>query len=130
MFGFIFTVSSVKVPQLLSHQQLQVAAVFLFLQLLVASIKEPTRPSTIFGLFGGRLAAALTGNQIFYTLSLGFLGNACQGLTHKLSKEEATLPQLEKMNKKSPREVLGYQLSHMHYFPVLLLHSIWQSLTE
>ena len=90
-----------------------------------SALSQPTIPSVIVGGFGCRIAYHLTQNSAFLYFSLGFFGSLCQAVSHGISRESATLPQLEKLR---VSEKLGYQLSHMHYFPSLLFQSCYESL--
>ena len=67
-------------------------------------------------------------------MSFAFLAMLWQGVSHIISKQQATLVALNKNagSKKSPdatqREKVAFEWSHVSYFPVLLLHSCHASL--
>ena len=65
------------------------------------------------------LPALLTGDRWMYFLYTGFLSSMLQGTSHHYSREQATLPNLAK---------LSDELAHVNYFPVLLLHTVQQSI--
>lgn len=67
----------------------------------------------------GWLLSLVTDQRWLYFYSGGFLASMVQGVSHHYAGEEGTLPQLADV---------GDEFAHTTYFPVLLLHSMYQSL--
>jgi hypothetical protein len=113
-----------------------------------AASREPARNCALAGSFVGHAAAVATQSPALYFYSLGFFFTVCQGVSHRISGEEATLLQLnvstigkssegrgegggEKDDSKEAKEWerLGFEWAHVIYFPSLLLMSVHASLT-
>lgn len=97
------------------------------LAILSLVLKEPTAPVTIAGLVVCRLGAILTGSDLMYWLSIAFFASVCQGISHKLSGEQATMLALEKGSSSAPNETVGYQYAHCTFFPTLVFQSLLAS---
>jgi hypothetical protein len=74
----------------------------------------------------GWIAALLTNQAWPYLLGAGFTASLHQGVAHELCKEAANLPKLAAM---SGNQRAGDEIGHITYFPVLILHSAYQSIT-
>eukprot|EP00658_Telonema_sp_P-2_P059772 TRINITY_DN48899_c0_g1_i2.p1 TRINITY_DN48899_c0_g1~~TRINITY_DN48899_c0_g1_i2.p1 ORF type:complete len:348 (+),score=65.20 TRINITY_DN48899_c0_g1_i2:142-1185(+) len=92
---------------------------------LARCCRDPMGPSNPFRFgFFGWLLAILTDQPWMYFFSGGFLATVCQGISHHMAGEEGTLPQLARTT-----SGLRSELSHVSFFPNLLLHSCYQSIT-
>eukprot|EP00932_Pfiesteria_piscicida_P015100 SRR837773.27092.p2 GENE.SRR837773.27092~~SRR837773.27092.p2 ORF type:complete len:101 (-),score=28.55 SRR837773.27092:78-380(-) len=81
---------------------------------------KATKSPFIFGLVGWILSV-LTDQPWLFFYSGGFLASLSQGVAHHFAGEEGTLPQLAN---------IADEFAHTTYFPNLLLHSVYQSLTS
>jgi len=125
----IWTILSQKYGGVMSAESRIVGIVYMMALVVASTITStPTVPAVIVGMLGGRLAYVFTNNPLFFFFSIGFLGSFCQGESHSLTHEVATLLQLERG--KDPTLTIGYQYSHVTFFPVLLLHSCYESFVK
>lgn len=69
--------------------------------------------------FLGWLLYFLTGEKLFFLHSAAFSSTGIQGIAHQISNEEGTLPQLNNSH---------YEYAHCTYFPVLVLHRVFEHL--
>lgn len=93
---------------------------FLAVAMVHLSRNPFSRPLSPFLLgFVGWALALLTGQRSTYFYSCAFTASLAQGLSHNVSGELATLPQLSSV---------ADEMAHTTFFPALLLHSVHQSL--
>ena len=103
------------------------------LMAVAAGSREPAKLTAFGGAFGAHAAAWATGQPLLYFYSLAFLFQLSQGVSHRISGEQATLLQLnDSTNKKvvsheQDRRRLGFEWAHVVYFPALLMQSLNQS---
>jgi hypothetical protein len=79
-------------------------------------LRNPLKPLVVTGVFVLRAAYVLTGDKALFFLGYGFLASLLQGVTHIISREEATLIALER---KSDRAKISFEFGHVVLFPNL-----------
>lgn len=84
-------------------------------------LRNPVKPLVVSSTFLLRLAYVLTGNKMLFFLSYGFFGSLLQGITHLVSKEEATLIALER---KGDNAKIAFEYGHVVYFPNLAINAL------
>mmetsp|Transcript_14805 Transcript_14805/g.34152 ORF Transcript_14805/g.34152 Transcript_14805/m.34152 type:complete len:327 (-) Transcript_14805:88-1068(-) len=95
---------------------------------------DPVKKIAFFGAISLKVCFVLTGQRDFAYMSFAFLAMLWQGVSHIITKQQATLMALnkDKSSNKSPdeaqREKVAFEWSHVSYFPVLLVHSCHASL--
>jgi hypothetical protein len=72
---------------------------------------------SVTGLFGWAIAVATDQSALFF-YSCGFIATLLQGVSHEVSGEKATLPQLNNVHD---------EYAHVTFFPALLLQSAIQT---
>lgn len=72
----------------------------------------------------GWVVAVLTDQPWLYCLGAGYGASLMQGVAHDLCLEAANLPELAK---RSGNERAGDEIAHVSFFPVLILHSAYES---
>lgn len=98
------------------------AAVALLLALVaLGSREDPVTATVAGGALGARLLAVLAASPALHLFSLGFLATLMQGASHALTKENATLLALQREHRGEAK--VAYELAHVCFFPVLLLHA-------
>ena len=103
-------------------------AVLLSLVFATACLPLPVVPVTIVGALGTRVVFALTGQEHVLFWGCAFSGMVLQGRAHDISKQEATLLNLEGVQDKDKK--LRFEWAHVTFFPTLLWHSIYDSMLE
>ena len=86
-----------------------------------ALLPRPTASPFALGAFYAWLPALLTDQPWIYWHGCAFLGSIFQGIAHNTTGEKATLPSLANA---------ADELGHTTFFPTLLLHAVFQSLTS
>lgn len=84
-------------------------------------LRNPLRPLVYTGVVLLRGAYIATGDSLFFYLGYGFLASAFQGITHIISREEATLIALER---KGDTAKIQFEYGHVTFFPNLAINSI------
>ena len=112
---------------------------------VLASLKNPLKPLVISATFVCRFAAyatapssastgvavgtsassQLVSDGLFY-LGYAFIASLFQGLTHQVTREEATLLALERQHDEMVK--VRYEFAHVTFFPNLLFHAMKQYL--
>jgi hypothetical protein len=91
---------------------------------LIAKLPDPVKPVTIMGSFGCRIIAQLTSQAWPMFYSCAFVGMVLQGRSHDVTKQQATLLNIEKAEKNDLSRKIRFEWAHVTYFPSLLFHSI------
>ena len=108
-----------------SSQSTQIMqAVIGYLAALPLLLRNPLKPLVVTSVFVCRLAYILTGEKILFYLGYVFLASLFQGVTHSVSKEEATLVALER---KGDSAKISFEYGHVTYFPTLAVNSVIDS---
>ena len=100
-------------------------AVLLCVVFAAACLPLPVVPVTIVGAVGTRVVFALTGQEYVLFWGCAFSGMVLQGRAHDISKQQATLLNLEGVQDKDKK--LRFEWAHVTFFPTLLWHSIYDS---
>ena len=95
------------------------------IMLFVSALNKPVLPSVLTGMFLGVHFSILTHQPWLRFWSLGFFASACQGMSHDMSGEKATLLQLNELDNHDER--VSFEWAHVTFFPSLLFHSIYQT---
>jgi hypothetical protein len=93
-------------------------AAFFFITSL---IKNPLKPIVIAGTFLTRFLGIAAGDETLYFFGHAFFGSLCQGVTHSITGEEATLLALERNTAEAK---IKHEYAHVTFFPNILLHTI------
>ena len=132
-FGFL-QLSKVAGGMYEDQAAIVAAAEMSALFLLAFLSSDPVKKIAFFGAISLKVCYMLTGQRDFAYMSFAFLAMLWQGVSHIITKQQATLMALnkDKSSKKSPdeaqREKVAFEWSHVSYFPVLLVHSCHASL--
>jgi hypothetical protein len=97
-----------------------VAALLVFISGL-SLIHNPLKPLVISATFLCRVVGVLADVDAVSFFGYAFLASLLQGITHLVSKEEATLIALER---KGPAAKIAFEYAHVTFFPALLFHAI------
>ena len=93
---------------------------------VIALVPDPVKPVTIAGAFGCRIAAELTGQQWLLFYSCAFVGMVLQGRSHDITKQQATLLNIEETVSDKQKKI-RFEWAHVTYFPSMLFHSLLQT---
>lgn len=104
----------------------QANAVQAVVMVLAASRPDPVTVSVIAGALLSRANAILTGQPAVFFYGLAFFAMALQGLAHHFGREAGTLPRLQ--SGKDRHAKIRYEMSHVVYFPNLLLSACAEAL--
>lgn len=84
-------------------------------------LRNPLKPLVITAVFVCRAAYILTGDTLFFYLGYAFLASLFQGVTHNVSREEATLIALER---KGDTAKISFEYGHVTFFPSLAVNAV------
>ena len=88
-------------------------------------LRNPLKPLVVSAVFLCRAAYVATGDDALFYLGYAFLASLLQGITHRVSREEATLIALER---KGDSAKITFEYGHVIYFPTLAVSSVLDSL--
>jgi hypothetical protein len=89
--------------------------------------RDPVKGSVLFGSFGASTLSVLIDQRWLLLLSYAYSASLLQGLAHALSREQPTLLKLQKDTDREQK--IAHEWGHVVFFPNLLLHSIYTTLT-
>lgn len=105
-------------------------AALVVLMLLIGMLPKPMIPATVAGVLLVRIVGELTHQDILLYWGIAFLAQLSQGVSHKVTRQEATLLNHEKDDSHTRRAKLAFEISHVCYFPNLLLHVCYEQLVS
>mmetsp|Transcript_9586 Transcript_9586/g.17807 ORF Transcript_9586/g.17807 Transcript_9586/m.17807 type:complete len:325 (+) Transcript_9586:81-1055(+) len=108
-----------------SERRMVVRCVVLGFLSMLAVKKNPLRPMIVLGSIMCRTAAVLTDDPVLYYLGYAFTGSLFQGISHRITNEEATLAALER---ESEQDKLRYEWAHVTFFPVMVFHAVQEAI--
>ena len=91
----------------------------------LAMLPKPVIPCVFGGMLLTRVLGELTQQDMLLFFGAAFVAQLSQGISHSVTKQEATLLQHESSSARL--EKMAFEWSHVVYFPNLLLHSCFQS---
>ena len=91
-----------------------------------SSISDPVKLVATLGLLMGWILALLTDCAPLFFYSFGFAAMTAQGVAHRVSQQPSTLEQLQDLGGGVTK--LSFEWAHVTYFPVLLFHSMHDSI--
>ena len=91
--------------------------VAVYLVAVAGLLRNPVAPIVVTGCVLCRVAGVLAAEPALIFLGYGFLGSLFQGITHRITKEEATLLALEA---EGDHAKMRFEYSHVVFFPCLL----------
>lgn len=106
----------------------ELLVVFSVIMIGLCCLKDPVKGSVVFGSFGASTLSVLIGRPALLLLSYAYSASILQGLAHALSREQATLLKLQTEADRDQK--ITYEWGHVVYFPNLLLHSIYTTLSK
>jgi len=111
-----------------SQVSLVVVAIFGLLVAISALLPDPVKPVVIAGMVLLNIAAVLCDEIALMYWACSYSAMALQGASHDATRESATLLTLNKDPTIDPAQKIGYEWSHVTYFPALLFHSVLDSI--
>lgn len=108
----------------------QANAALALLMCVLGALPKPTVPAVLGGIFVVRAVGVLTSQEPLLFLGAAFAAQVSQGVAHDVSRQQATLLSHEKDASHGRATKLQFEWSHAVYFPNLLLHSAYDSITS
>lgn len=102
-------------------------ALFVLMSVL-GMLPKPTVPCVFGGVLAVRIAGELTTQDALLFWGAAWVAQLSQGIAHKVSRQEATLLSHEESTAHGRRTKLAFEVSHVCYFPNLLLHACYEDL--
>jgi hypothetical protein len=106
---------------LFKQYSLVIGVIYLMTVSLIATRLDAVKTLIVAAALLGHLLSIFTTEDLFYFHSIAFTAMLCQGLSHELSKETATLIKL--MDQSNHSAKVAYEWSHVTYFPNFLFHA-------
>lgn len=120
-------VAAQHVSGILAAYSFELLMGFGVIQVVLCCQRDPVKGSVLFGSFGAAALSVLLGQRWLLLLSYAYSASLLQGLAHALSREQATLLKLQDSDREKK---IAHEWGHVVFFPSLLLHSIYTTLTS
>jgi hypothetical protein len=111
-----------------SQVSLVVGAIFGLLVAISALLRDPVKPVVIAGMVALNIAAVLCDEIALMYWACSYSAMVLQGASHDATLEAATLLTLNADATIGAAQKIGYEWSHVTYFPALLFHSVLDSI--
>lgn len=111
----------------LAEHSSKLLSVFAVIIVLLCCQRDPVKGSVLFGSFGASTLSVLIDQHWLLLLSYAYSASLLQGLAHALSREQPTLIKLQ--NDADREQKIAHEWGHVVFFPNLLLHAIYTTLT-
>ena len=95
---------------------------------VLSMLPKPTVPCVLGGVVAVRIAGELTAQDTLLFWGAAFVAQLSQGIAHKVTKQQATLLSHEESTAHGRRAKLAFEVSHVCFFPCLLLHACYEDL--
>jgi hypothetical protein len=106
----------------------QLLLAFAVIIVILCCQRDPVKGSVLFGSFGASTLSVLINQRWLLLLSYAYSASLLQGLAHALSREQPTLLVLQSDSDREQK--ISHEWGHVVFFPNLLLHSIYTTLTS
>lgn len=128
VWHFAWAAAQPKIAGALAAHAHEAALGMVALMLAVAFVlRNPLVPIVFLGAIGCRALSFATGSAALYFWGCAFSASLCQGVSHAMTGERATLINLEDEGEHGAK--LSFEWAHVTFFPDLLFHSLHQSFT-
>ena len=113
---------------LLAEHTATLLAAFGVIMVILCCQHDPVKGSVLFGSFTASTLSVLIDQPWLLLLSYAYSASLLQGLAHALSREQPTLLKLQHDSDRAQK--VAHEWGHVVFFPNLLLHSIYTSVTK
>ena len=96
---------------------------------ILACLPKPVVPCVLAGIFLVRTVGEVTARQELLFFGAAFMAQFSQGISHDVTRQKATLLSHEASDEGREKK-LAFEWSHVVYFPNLLIHSAYDTLTN
>lgn len=112
---------------ILAEKSFELLSAFAVIICILCCLRDPVKGSVVFGSLAGSTLSVLIGQRWLMLLSYAYSASILQGLAHALSREQPTLLKLQDDSDREQK--ISDEWGHVVFFPNLLLHSIYKTLT-